>query len=87
MLKFPQDIFDMNVYVSTTKEAAGMGGSLLAKYSWWKQRNPQGTFEDMTGGEAVGTTRVAEPRKKESDVYERLVPVYTACEEAVVKGV
>ncbi|KAF5336082.1 hypothetical protein D9611_006436 [Ephemerocybe angulata] len=80
------DIFDMNVYVSTTKEAAGMGGALLAKYSWWKVKNPNGSFEDMTGGEAVGTTRVAEPKKEQSAVYDLLVPVYTACEEAVVKA-
>ena len=76
----------MNVYVSTTKEAAGMGGALLAKYSWWKVENPKGTFEEMTRGEAVGTTRVAEPSKKRASVYDRLVPVYTACEEAVVSA-
>ena len=76
----------MNVYVSTTKEAAGMGGALLAKYSWWKLKNPSGTFEEMTGGEAVGTTRVAEPGKERASLYDRLVPVYTACEDAVVKA-
>lgn len=76
----------MNVYISTTKEAAGMGGALLAKYAWWKLKNPNGTFEEMTGGEAVGTTRVAEPNKEKSAVYDRLVPVYTACEEAVVNA-
>lgn len=76
----------MNVYVSTTKEAAGMGGALLAKYSWWKVKNPDGKFEEMTGGEAVGTTRVAEPRKEKASVYNRLVPVYTACEDAVVSA-
>ncbi|KAJ2934852.1 hypothetical protein H1R20_g2271, partial [Candolleomyces eurysporus] len=78
------DIFDMNVYVSTTKEAAGMGGALLAKYAWWKIRNPEGTFEDMTGGEGVGESRVAEPKKEQSQIYDALVPIYTACEEAVV---
>ena len=62
-----------------------MGGALLAKYAWWKRQNPEGTFEDMTGGESVGETCVATPRKEESAVYDRLVPIYTACEEAVSK--
>ncbi|KAF8206462.1 hypothetical protein K438DRAFT_1817249 [Mycena galopus ATCC 62051] len=30
------DLFGMKVYVSQTKEAAGMGGALLAKYVWWR---------------------------------------------------
>lgn len=75
----------MKVYVSTTKEAAGMGGAMLAKYSWWKARHgDKGSFEDMEGGEIAGLVCVAEPRKAVSDVYETLVKTYTACEEQVV---
>jgi xylulokinase len=76
----------MKVYVSSTKEAAGMGGALLAKYAWWKaQRGGNGSFEEMTGGEATGLKCVAEPTKDvNSEVYEKLVEVYRNCEEQVV---
>ncbi|KAF8074959.1 actin-like ATPase domain-containing protein [Lyophyllum atratum] len=79
------DIFGMKVFVSSTKEAAGMGGALLAKYAWWKAKNGgNGTFEDMTGGEVTGLLCVAEPVKEVTDVYETLVDLYRACEEQVV---
>ncbi|KAG6866592.1 hypothetical protein C0991_002080 [Blastosporella zonata] len=79
------DIFGMKVFVSTTKEAGGMGGALLAKYAWWKAQNGgKGSFEDMTGGEVTGLQCVAEPRKEVTEVYEKLVEVYRACEEQVV---
>ncbi|RDB23308.1 putative D-xylulose kinase A [Hypsizygus marmoreus] len=79
------DIFDMKVFISTTKEAAGMGGALLAKYSWWKTQHTNGrTFEDMTGGEITGLQCVAEPRGSVTGVYDTLVGVYRACEEQVV---
>lgn len=75
----------MKVYVSTTKEAAGMGGALLAKYAWWRTQNGgMGSFEEMEGGQVVGLQCVAEPSKAVSDVFETLVGVYTACEEQVV---
>ena len=48
----------MDVYVSATKEAAGSGGALLAKYAWWKQFNPDGSFDDMAKGEAMGLKQV-----------------------------
>ncbi|KAG6832258.1 hypothetical protein H0H87_002154 [Tephrocybe sp. NHM501043] len=81
------DIFGMKVFVSTTKEAGGMGGALLAKYAWWKAENGgQGSFEDMTGGEVTGLQCVAEPRKEVAEVYEKLVDVYRACEEQVVSN-
>ncbi|KAG2011784.1 D-xylulose kinase [Coprinopsis cinerea AmutBmut pab1-1] len=79
------DIFGMDVYVSSTKEAAAMGGALLAKYSWWRAQKNSGTFEDMTGGEPAGTTRVATVRGEVSKIYDGLVDVYTRCEEEVVR--
>ncbi|KAG6812779.1 hypothetical protein H0H92_000549 [Tricholoma furcatifolium] len=78
------DIFGMKVFVSSTKEAAGMGGAILAKYAWWKaQHGGQGSLEDMTGGEITGLQCVAEPRKEVTEVYEKLVDVYRACEMQV----
>ncbi|KAJ6576398.1 hypothetical protein DFH09DRAFT_1276432 [Mycena vulgaris] len=75
------DLFDMKVYVSHTKEGAGMGGALLAKYAWWKAaRGGTGSFEEMTGGEVVGMQCVAEPRTEVAKVYEGLVAVYQQCE-------
>ncbi|KAJ3878325.1 hypothetical protein F5051DRAFT_232963 [Lentinula edodes] len=83
------DLFNMKVYVSTTKEAAGMGGALLAKYAWWKQNgNSKGTFEEMNAmmeGESTGMKCVAEPREEVAMQYDGLVASYTACEEEVVK--
>ncbi|KAJ6619732.1 actin-like ATPase domain-containing protein [Mycena sp. CBHHK59/15] len=74
------------VYVSHTKEAAGMGGALLAKYAWWKEvHGGTGTFEEMTGGEVVGMQCVAEPRPAVAKVYDGLVGVYQLCEEDAVK--
>jgi len=84
------DLFNMKVYISATKEAAGMGGALLAKYSWWKRNgNSKGTFEEMsamTGSEALGMKCVAEPRADIAVQYEALVAPYTACEEQVVQA-
>ncbi|TFK39875.1 hypothetical protein BDQ12DRAFT_681390 [Crucibulum laeve] len=82
------DIFGMKVYVCATKEAAGMGGALLAKYAKWKSSNGgTGSFEEMSGGEVVGMKCVAEPREEFNKIYEALVSVYTACEAQVVKSV
>ena len=75
----------MKVYVSSTREAAGMGGALLAKYAWWKsQRGGIGSFEDMTGGDTLGLQCVAEPTKDLDQIYGKLVGVYSDCEEQVV---
>lgn len=77
----------MRVYVSATKEAAGMGGALLAKYAWWKTSNGRtGSFEEMTGGEVVGMKCVAEPREEFTRIYEGLIDIYRTCEEQVVKA-
>ena len=75
----------MKVYVSSTKEAAGMGGALLAKYAWWRrERGGKGSFEEMTGGEATGLQCVAEPTKNVHEIYQKLVKVFGDCEEQVV---
>jgi len=78
-----QDIFGMDVYVSATKEAAGLGGALLAKYAWWKQSNAGKSFEDM-GDEVISLKCVAKPRLEIQKVYDSLVSVYDTLEEEVV---
>jgi len=80
------DLFGMKVYVSHTKEAAGMGGALLAKYAWWRDAHGgNGTFEEMMGGEVVGMQCVAEPRPEVTKIYDGLLSVYQLCEESAVK--
>ncbi|KAJ7931498.1 hypothetical protein B0H13DRAFT_2247568 [Mycena leptocephala] len=80
------DLFGMKVYVSQTKEAAGMGGALLAKYAWWRAGNGgTGTFEEMMGGEVVGMQCVAEPKPEVTKVYDSLISIYQQCEEAALK--
>ena len=84
------DLFNMKVYISTTKEAAGMGGALLAKFAWWKQQddNSSGTFEEMIAQSGSGVLNhkcVAEPRL-DPRVYEALVEPYRACEDLVVQS-
>ncbi|KAJ7903549.1 hypothetical protein B0H14DRAFT_2665354 [Mycena olivaceomarginata] len=82
------DLFGMKVYVSQTKEAAGMGGALLAKYAWWRAaRGGTGTFEEMMGGEVVGMQCVAEPNPEVTGVYDGLVSAYQLYEETALKGV
>jgi xylulokinase len=72
----------MDVYVSSTKEAAGLGGALLAKYAWWKQSNAGKSFEDM--GANDGAVCVAKPRPEIRKGYDTLVSVYDRLEEQVV---
>lgn len=75
----------MDVYVSSTKEAAGMGGALLAKYAWWKQSNAGKSYEEMGASEvAVGFECVAKPRLEIRKVYDSLVGVYDILEARVV---
>ena len=77
----------MDVYVSATKEAAGLGGALLAKYTWWKQSNAGKSFEDMGAGGlngVVGLKCVAKPRPEIRKVYDFLVSVYDTLEEQVI---
>ncbi|KAF7374910.1 hypothetical protein MSAN_00377100 [Mycena sanguinolenta] len=80
------DLFGMKVYVSQTKEAAGMGGALLAKYAWWRAgRGETGTFEEMMGDEVIGMQCVAEPNPEVAAVYDGFVSVYQSCEEAALE--
>ncbi|KAF9006062.1 hypothetical protein BDQ17DRAFT_1239609 [Cyathus striatus] len=82
------DIFGMKVYISATKEAAGMGGALLAKYARWKANNGGvGTFEEMTGGEVGNMKCVASPNEDVAKIYQDLVPIYTECEKRVVRAI
>ncbi|TFK75002.1 D-xylulose kinase [Pluteus cervinus] len=80
------DVFGIDVYISSTKEAAALGGALLAKYAWLLVDNPNTSFEEMVGGHLAGTTRVATPRADIHDLYEKLVHVYEQCEEIVIRS-
>lgn len=74
----------MKVYVSTTKEAAAIGGALLAKWARWKLTN-KGSFEDMTGGIMPGMTCVAEPHPENTKLYDQFLETYDACEQQVIQ--
>lgn len=75
----------MDAYVSSTKEAAGLGGALLAKYALWRQSNAGKSFEDMGASDvAVGLQCVANPRPEIRKVYDSLVSVYDTLEERIV---
>ncbi|KAH7927851.1 actin-like ATPase domain-containing protein [Leucogyrophana mollusca] len=79
------DLFGMRVYVAESKEAAGTGGAILAKFAWWKDQNGgEGTFEEMSYGDVERMRLVAEPKAEVTKVYEGLVETYRACEERVV---
>lgn len=79
------DVFGMRVYISATKEAAAMGGALLARFSWWKLQpgNGNAKFEGMGFGPSKDKC-VAEPRAEAAAAYEKLVEVYRKCEDAIV---
>jgi xylulokinase len=75
----------MKVFVSTTKEAAGMGGALLARYAWRKVENDSRASVDMIDSEvSVGMECVAEPIPENTQVYDSLIPIYEACESQVL---
>jgi xylulokinase len=79
------DLFGMRVYVAESKEAAGTGGAILAKFAWWKQQGTaSGTFEEMSYGDVERMRLVAEPKAEVTKMYEGLLETYRACEEAVV---
>ncbi|KAI9464233.1 hypothetical protein HD554DRAFT_2026603 [Boletus coccyginus] len=79
------DLFGIRVYVAESKEAAGTGGAILAKFAWWKQQSGgSGSFEEMSCGDVERVRLVAEPRGELTKVYDQLVDAYRACEEAVV---
>ncbi|KAH7914643.1 hypothetical protein BJ138DRAFT_350128 [Hygrophoropsis aurantiaca] len=80
------DLFGMRVYVAESKEAAGTGGAILAKFAWWKAQNGgEGTFEEMSYGDVERMRLVAEPKMEVTQMYEGLVETYRACEERVVE--
>lgn len=79
------DLFGIRVYVAESKEAAGMGGAILAKFAWWKQQNGgSGTLEEMRYGDVERMRLVAEPKCEVTRVYDQLVETYRTCEEVVV---
>ncbi|KAI0046224.1 actin-like ATPase domain-containing protein [Auriscalpium vulgare] len=80
------DLFGMPAYVAEeTKEAAGTGGALLAKFAWWRTRAGGGTFEEMRAADVERMKLVASPNKEVTEVYHGLVEPYRVCEEEVVK--
>lgn len=79
------DLFGIRVYVAESKEAAGTGGAILAKFAWWKQQNGgSGSFEEMSCGDLERMRLVAEPKSEATKAYDQLVEGYRACEQAVV---
>ncbi|KDQ61432.1 hypothetical protein JAAARDRAFT_122793 [Jaapia argillacea MUCL 33604] len=80
------EVFGMNVYVPESKEAAAIGGGVLGRFAWWRrERQGEGTFEEMVAGMVEGVRKVAEP-KGDGSVYEGLVEGYRKCEEMVVRA-
>lgn len=82
------DLFGMPAYVSEgTKEAAGCGGAILAKFAWWRAENGgRGTFEEMRAADVESMKKVADPKPGVTKVYEGLVEAYRQCEEMVVNA-
>ena len=72
----------MKVFVSTTKEAAGMGGALLARHAWQKVESDS---VDMIDSEvSIGMECMAEPIPDNAQVYDSFIPIYEACESQVI---
>ena len=81
------DVFGMDVYIAETKEAAGIGGALLAQFAWWRANyKHDGTFEELKAKEGDKLRLVAEPRLERTWAYEGLVGKYAECEDAVVRS-
>lgn len=82
------DVFGMRVYVAESKEAAGTGGAVLAKFAWWRAQigGASGSFEEMSTetGEVERMRLVATPKGEVTKVYDGLVDNYRRCEERVV---
>lgn len=82
------DVFGMRVYVAESKEAAGTGGAMLAKFAWWKAQvgDTSGSFEEMImeTGQVERMKLVATPKGEVTKVYDGLVNNYRRCEEQVV---
>ncbi|GJJ11159.1 hypothetical protein Clacol_005391 [Clathrus columnatus] len=75
--QFCADLFGMDVYIAETKEAAGIGGALLAQFAWWKHnQNPDGTFEHLKSLEGEKLSMVAQPNPAQVELYGTLVDAY-----------
>lgn len=83
------DVFGMRVYVAESKEAAGTGGAVLAKFAWWRAQvgGASGSFEEMAmeTGEVERMRLVATPKGEVTKVFDDLVDNYRRCEERVVR--
>lgn len=80
------DLFGLPTYVAETKEAAGLGGALLALFAWWREQNGgKGTFDEMRATHPEQMKLVAEPRREFTRVYDGLVDAYWSWEDQVVK--
>ncbi|KAI0031449.1 actin-like ATPase domain-containing protein [Vararia minispora EC-137] len=82
------DVFGMNAYVAEdTKEAAGTGGAILAKFAWWRAQNGGlGTFEEMRAADVERLRRVASPKADVTKVYDALVEPYRVGETWVARA-
>lgn len=79
------DLFGMDVYIAETKEAAGIGGALLAQFAWWRHNEASnGTFEELKSKEGEKLTIVARPDPEQVELYGRLVDTYAKCEDYIV---
>jgi xylulokinase len=81
------DVFGMPVHVtigSESKDAACIGGAILAKYSWSRHiKGAVGNFEEMDHGDINRLMCVAEPKEEASGLYDKLVEVFRSCEEQI----
>jgi xylulokinase len=68
-----------------SKQGAGAGGAVLAKFAWWKSKHPNGTFEEMLESGEERMQQVATPRPEITKVYDSIVAEYNKCEEIVLK--
>jgi xylulokinase len=80
------DLFGMSVYVAETKEAAGIGGALLAQFAWWRANHKSdGTFDELKANEGEKLKLVAEPILERTRIYNTLDERYAKYEDIVVK--
>jgi xylulokinase len=82
------DLFGLPTYVAEgSKQGAGTGGAVLAKFAWWKSQGSwkSGTFEEMIEGQVDRMNLVATPREDITKVYDGLVAEYEKCEAMVVQ--
>jgi xylulokinase len=84
--QFAADVLGMPAYVAEGgKQGAGAGGAVLARFAYWRQKNPSGTFEQMLETSEERMRLVATPRKEVTKVYDDLVKAYSKCEAIVIQ--